>query len=54
MLAHLPTLAALPHGQGFNCRILAYDVNQNEELKRQGVQYCSLEELLREVGWVGR
>lgn len=41
--------------QGFGCRVLAYDVYENEELKQQGVTYCGLEELLTEVGgWAGR
>lgn len=34
--------------------MLAFDVFENEELKAQGVTYCSLEQLLSEVGrWGG-
>ena len=36
--------------QGFGCHVLAYDVYENEELTSQGVEYCSLEKLLAEVG----
>ncbi|PRW60617.1 D-lactate dehydrogenase [Chlorella sorokiniana] len=35
-------------GLGFGCRVLAYDVYKSEELKSQGVTYCSLEQLLSE------
>lgn len=33
---------------GFGCRILAYDLYPNEELKAKGVNYVSLEELFRQ------
>ena len=31
---------------GFGCQILAYDVSENEELKKKGVEYKSFESLL--------
>lgn len=33
---------------GFGCRILAYDLYPNEELKAKGVNYVSLEEIFRQ------
>ncbi|WP_339884863.1 2-hydroxyacid dehydrogenase [Polaribacter vadi] len=31
--------------KGFGCEVLAYDINKNEELEKNGVKYVSLEEL---------
>ncbi|MEB2781812.1 2-hydroxyacid dehydrogenase [Algoriphagus sp. C2-6-M1] len=31
---------------GMGCKVLAYDIKENEELKKQGVTYMSLDELL--------
>ncbi|MEB2777014.1 2-hydroxyacid dehydrogenase [Algoriphagus sp. D3-2-R+10] len=31
---------------GIGCKVLAYDIKENEELKKQGVTYMSLDELL--------
>jgi D-lactate dehydrogenase len=31
---------------GFGCKVLAYDIKENEELKNLGVQYASIDELL--------
>lgn len=47
---HLSPCTTPAHLQGFGCRVLAFDVSENEELKAQGVTYCSLEQLLSEVG----
>lgn len=33
---------------GFGCKIIAYDIKENETLKQKGVQYKSFEELLSE------
>ena len=32
---------------GFGCKVLAYDIKPNEELKRSGVEYVELETLLK-------
>jgi D-lactate dehydrogenase len=34
--------------KGFSCRILAYDIHENEACKRIGVEYVDLEQLFRE------
>ncbi|TFV94605.1 2-hydroxyacid dehydrogenase [Algoriphagus kandeliae] len=34
--------------KGFGCRILAYDIFENPEMKSLGVEYCSLHELFSE------
>ena len=34
--------------QGFGCKVIAYDINESEELKRKGVQYKTFNELLSE------
>ena len=31
--------------KGFGCEVLAYDINKNEELEKNGVKYVSLDEL---------
>ena len=33
--------------QGFGAKVIAYDLYENEELKKQGVAYVSKEELLQ-------
>ena len=35
--------------KGFGCRVLAYDVKENKELMKEGVQYVSLEDLFSKV-----
>ncbi len=35
--------------KGFGCRVLAYDVKENKELMREGIQYVSLEDLFSKV-----
>lgn len=32
---------------GFGCKVLAYDLQESEELKTKGIDYCSFEELVR-------
>ena len=34
--------------QGFGCKVIAFDINESEELKRKGVQYKTFDELLSE------
>jgi D-lactate dehydrogenase len=34
---------------GFGCRVLAYDVKENSELMKEGIQYVSLEDLFSKV-----
>ncbi len=34
--------------QGFGCNVIAYDINESEELKQKGVQYKTFSELLSE------